>query len=331
MASKIGIKLADGSFFPIMDEDSSTFETLELTTVRDEQQSVQINLFKKEDSLDPQYIGSLVVEDIHQKKAGEATIALKLSLDEEKKLSAEALYVESGTRQELEVSLKTFDEAGFDTVDFDLNERTDDGDEEESDDDMNSEFSTALFYTDEEEEKEEKKRGMPVWLIVLLVLLGIAALVLAVLLLSKKTPADTESQTSGTTIIEKEPAAVESASVEEKSDTAMAASADSNTEAPAASDEPELPADMPTNEPPVSNEPDTGMAEASEPVAATDPAPVSKRTPAVRHKIRWGDTLWDLSETYYRNPWLYKKIADYNNLKNPDIIVSGTYIEIPPQ
>ena len=45
MAAKIGIKLADGTFFPIMDDDFSASETLELTTVRDNQRSVQINLF----------------------------------------------------------------------------------------------------------------------------------------------------------------------------------------------------------------------------------------------------------------------------------------------
>ncbi|WP_230977716.1 hypothetical protein [Treponema vincentii] len=47
MAAKIGIKLADGMFLPIMDDDASASETLELTTVRDNQRSVQINLFKK--------------------------------------------------------------------------------------------------------------------------------------------------------------------------------------------------------------------------------------------------------------------------------------------
>ena len=40
-----------------MDDDSSASETLELTTVRDNQRSVQINLFKKEDGR-PQIIDS---------------------------------------------------------------------------------------------------------------------------------------------------------------------------------------------------------------------------------------------------------------------------------
>ncbi|NLM00225.1 MAG: LysM peptidoglycan-binding domain-containing protein, partial [Treponema sp.] len=32
---------------------------------------------------------------------------------------------------------------------------------------------------------------------------------------------------------------------------------------------------------------------------------------------------------YYQNPWLYKKIARFNGIKNPDLIISGTSIEIP--
>jgi nucleoid-associated protein YgaU len=49
----------------------------------------------------------------------------------------------------------------------------------------------------------------------------------------------------------------------------------------------------------------------------------------IRHLVKWGDTLWDLAGFYYRNPWLYKIISDANNLKNPDLIISGTYLTIP--
>ena len=51
----------------------------------------------------------------------------------------------------------------------------------------------------------------------------------------------------------------------------------------------------------------------------------------ILYKIKWGDTLWDLSATYYKNPWLYPKIAKYNNIKNPNYIVAGTYIKIPEE
>lgn len=54
-----------------------------------------------------------------------------------------------------------------------------------------------------------------------------------------------------------------------------------------------------------------------------------KEVEGIRYQIRWGDTLWDIADTYYRNPWLYPRIAKYNNIADPDFIVSGTYITIP--
>lgn len=48
------------------------------------------------------------------------------------------------------------------------------------------------------------------------------------------------------------------------------------------------------------------------------------------YQIKWGDTLWDIADTFYKNPWMYEKIARANNIKNPDFILSGTWIKIPP-
>jgi len=62
---------------------------------------------------------------------------------------------------------------------------------------------------------------------------------------------------------------------------------------------------------------------------APKPATPAAKTPGVNYKIRWGDTLWDLAYAYYRNPWLYPKIAAANSIKNPDLIISGTTIWIP--
>lgn len=58
------------------------------------------------------------------------------------------------------------------------------------------------------------------------------------------------------------------------------------------------------------------------------PKPVEKAKD-IKYRIRWGDTLWDISDAYYKNPWRYKKIARYNKIKNPDSIISGTDILIP--
>lgn len=50
-----------------------------------------------------------------------------------------------------------------------------------------------------------------------------------------------------------------------------------------------------------------------------------------KHTIQWGDTLWDISQSYYKTPWRYKYIAQYNHIKDPDYILSGTTILIPAQ
>ncbi len=63
------------------------------------------------------------------------------------------------------------------------------------------------------------------------------------------------------------------------------------------------------------------------------PPPQEKKSAPkeIVYKIKWGDTLWDLAATYYKNPWLYPKIAHYNNIKNPDYIIAGTTIRIPEE
>lgn len=63
------------------------------------------------------------------------------------------------------------------------------------------------------------------------------------------------------------------------------------------------------------------------------PAPASKTVSekdTKDYQIKWGDTLWDIADTFYKNPWMYDKIAKANNIKNPDFILSGTWIKIPP-
>jgi len=49
----------------------------------------------------------------------------------------------------------------------------------------------------------------------------------------------------------------------------------------------------------------------------------------VTYRIKNGDTLWDIAATYYRNPWLYPKLAKANSIRNPDLIFAGTRINIP--
>lgn len=162
--------------------------------------------------------------------------------------------------------------------------------------------------------EEEKKRSgifMPTWVFILILVVGVLALIFAlvvsarVMLLNRTLEASSQNA----------PVTIEAPSV------------------PVVEVVPELIV-LPEAEtpPPVAEEIEEPVAVVveEEVVAPVQPAPVAS-TSATRYKIKWGDTLWDLSESYYRNPWMYKKISTYNKIKNPNLIIAGTYIDIPPQ
>ncbi|MBQ2207919.1 MAG: LysM peptidoglycan-binding domain-containing protein, partial [Treponema sp.] len=66
-------------------------------------------------------------------------------------------------------------------------------------------------------------------------------------------------------------------------------------------------------------------------VVPEKPARPSRNAPDIRYKIVWGDTLWDISNAYYKTPWRYQHIADHNHIKNPDYIQAGSTILIPSE
>lgn len=367
MDSLIGIKLADGTFFPILSEDALSEKELELTTVRDHQESVQINLFKKAEEGEPAYIGSLIVEDIADGLSGDPTINLKIKLDADKNLSAEAEDEGSGSRQSLKVSLKTLDEETFDVPDFNLaamDESMGLGEDPEREDVLIPE--TDSLETDfTETEKEEKKKKPAVGLIVLLILLCIGALVAAILLLTKKMPVAEKGGMDQQLALEKtnkEEAekrmdeVTDNPPVQDPSEKAMneKAAAEQQAKEQALMEEAEKAAKEEAERAEAAAKAERERAEKEAAAAAKEKAEAEQREAlrrqeeakknekkksvpsvgangTVRYKVKWGDTLWDLSETFYKNPWLYKKIAKHNKIKNPSLIVSGTYIEIPPK
>ncbi|AAS12800.1 MULTISPECIES: LysM peptidoglycan-binding domain-containing protein [Treponema] len=357
MASKIGIKLADGTFFPILDESALSEQSLELTTVRDDQESVQINLFKQVDGAEPEYIGSLIVEDISTGRAGDPTINLKIKLDEEKNLSAEAVDEGSGSHQSLRVSLKNLDEASLEGMDFDFasldsSSGFTSGDDDyfikESDDlsfdeSLESQADSQLY---DNEEKPEKKKKMPLWLIIIIIILCITALVFAILLLTKKMPfadkdkiasvpekveqvQESKKDVNATTSNVPKENTAEKAAAEAKRKAEEEAKQKAEAEAKKKAEE-EAKQKAEAQAKKKAEEEAKQKAEAKK-KAETQQKSNTNSNGAVRYKIKWGDTLWDLSETYYKTPWLYKKIADYNKIKNPNLIIAGTYIDIPPK
>ena len=315
MASSIGIKIANGEFYPVLEEGSTVKKRLVLTTVHDGQRSVQIDLYRSDSRsmADAAYIGSLVVENIGVKPKGEPSIELVIGSDGGDELSAEAVDLDAngeGERQRLSVSLQALD--GTDTYeipDFQLEAEAP------------SAPPAGLYEEEEPQEEEAERRPFPLVPVVLAVA-ALLAVAILVWLFAFRTP--------GAETVAEKPAvpAAPAPAPEPAPAPAPAAPEPAAAPAPAPAAPAIVEAPKPIESPAV-----------AEPVKRTRPAapvatykvPQTIPKEGFRYRIRWGDTLWDISEAFYRNPWLYPRIARFNKIRNPDLIISGRYIRVPPK
>ena len=60
----IGIKLADGTFYPVLTEGTADKKELNLTTVKDDQTTVQVDLYRSESGTmdDAEYVDTLEIK-----------------------------------------------------------------------------------------------------------------------------------------------------------------------------------------------------------------------------------------------------------------------------
>jgi len=352
MAGTIGIKIANGEFYPLLEENLPTRKKLTLTTAHDRQKSVQIDLFRSisKTMLDAQYIGSIVVENIRPKQKGEPSIEMVISSDEDGNIAADAVDIDAAgdEHHNLNVSLRAMD-GSYSDDDFN---------------DFDPEYgkppsSAVLYGLDNKPYKEERKfPWMVMALATLFVILAISALWFFFLggrdtLFQARSvsPAVTQRTIPAVTppVIETPaplppapspppPAATPPVTEPEAARTTIAPTVEATptVETPAPT---ETPAPVETSPPAqVIRAPASPPPPRPETIQRTrPPAPVSSfRVPAVFprngvvYQIQWGDTLWDISEAFYRNPWLYPRIAQHNNIRNPDFIISGFNIRIPP-
>ena len=341
---KIGIKLANSEFYPILDHGRPARKRLVVTTVNDGQRSAQIDLYRGDGPMvtDAVYVGSLVVEDIPEGKAGEPDVRLDLELDEADMLKCTAVEAESGATQSIRVSLEALgEENSYEIPDFDLGadeEAPEEASEEAFDEETDTlpeeatspEGGAGLLSTAEEILDGRAKRSLLPWIIAAIVLvLALVTLGWLFFFRSANGPGSTEA---GMTTGQSASSSAQAPSVQPLPET-QAASADSAqaiaataaaVTAPAAT-APSQPASVAT----------TQTATAQTPTAQSKPTvttPAPKAAPKAtgkRYRLKWGDTLWDLAWVYYRDPWLYPRIAKANGIRNPDFILSGTWILIP--
>ena len=109
----IGIKLADGSFYPILEEGSVEKKDLEVTTVKDNQTKVQIDLYRSETNSmdDAEYVDSLEITHLKPHPNGEPTFSLELNLDSDNHLHAQMKDPETGKSSAFKVDLVSRTEA----------------------------------------------------------------------------------------------------------------------------------------------------------------------------------------------------------------------------
>jgi hypothetical protein len=381
--STIGIKIADGSYFPIMEEGNQGRKRLVLTTVNDNQENVQIDLYKGQGNelLEASYVGSLLIENITQGPSESSEIELKIGFDKDGTLNAEAGDLVTGQFESLSISMETLgkasmydvpeftldsdfddlkidnldlnsDELSLDEDDFDFDEiseeesleidldspdldssdftedefAVDDNDlDEGSFDSTEEDFSeddsfTPGFLSDTEMVQRKEKSGGKPLLIALLVIIAIAAIAGISYLIfrslqgedSPALEANAGTQaglgTTEETVTEEEIAVPEPVVSEIRTETSAAESSAEQLEKDKGQQ-----IDDTTKAPEIA-------------VQETDRIQDSSGT---WYKIRWGDTLWGISYSFYDSPRDYKEIVQENNIKNPNLIFAETEIFIP--
>ncbi len=104
--ARIGIKLADGSFYPVLETESPQRKRIVLTVAREGQTSAQIDLIR-EDGDAQQYVGCLVLEELAADTPSELKLTVGLSADGE----IDAQVTDSGgdQYQSLSVNLSTLE------------------------------------------------------------------------------------------------------------------------------------------------------------------------------------------------------------------------------
>ena len=325
-SSGIGIKVADGSFFPVIEEGFTGKKRLILTTVEDNQTRLQIDLHTSmgggiEGGAEADvYIGSLALENIESAPKGDPEIEVVLSVDTDENLRAIATDLATGDVQNLSVDLHTV--TGGD--DFEIPESAFDVEEsgagfEETEHESLLTGETYPFGQDDRRKEHIHKRKKNPLLLFGFILLGLVLIVVIAFLIynafkGPEIPPLIAGLTEGGLFFSK--------NKEPEAD--VVGSDTAATGAPVSESVGEPVGEL--NEEVLQS---IGNQEVIESVLAQEVSEESVESKGVWYNIKKGDTLWDISATFYRNPWLYYTIVKTNQIKDPDRILAGTKIFIP--
>ncbi len=337
--SSIGIKIADGTFYPVLEEDFRGRKRVVLTTVRDNQTAVQIDLYRGQGRAleGAEYVGSLIIENIQPAPKGEPEIEVVLGLDEQGNLNATANDKLTGEKQSLSVSMQSLGpDRTYDIPEFSFEKTPGEplAGEPPAAPEREEPIAGESYPVDSRDrrlEHLERRRRSPLLLALIIVLALLLIAGVGYLILGGFKGPQTSPPDSGAVMLPEEtrpaeqPGAAESAAADTAGE-AVGTAEDARGADDRSPAEPTMSAAAPaavlvSQPPPSAEAEDRGLPPASEPQQAP--------SAGVWYWIKWGDTLWDLAGTYYRNPWLYPKIAKANRIRNPDLIFAETKIFIP--
>ena len=351
--STIGIKIADGSYYPVLEESFTGTKRLTLTTVKDDQDRVQIDLYRGEGNTlgHAQYVGSLIIENIPPAPQGEPEIELILGIDADGELTAEASDRSTGESQVFSIGIRTLAEGEtYEVPEFAVEPGGDGEPAAESRDgrrrlDLEADTGAGSGETFDEvpltgdtypvsgadrrrvplHHRAPRRRATSPALVAILVVLAVAllaALGYVAWRLIRGPPIPALSTLIGAPAFRRAGRDRDGAS---RDDDGCGSDGRGGRRKPASGTQPDAPRARQRPHP-----------RATSAAAATTATSASTGTSAaagtgVSYRIKRGDTLWDISSTYYRNPWLYPVIARANDIKNPDLIIAGARIFIPEQ
>lgn len=152
--SVIAVQIADGSFVPVLDTAMQKRRRLVVTTVRDNQTDVRVELFRGSDEsmADAEYIGSLLIQEIEPGPAGEADISVLTGVDATGNLNVTATNAKSGQYESLSVSLEELASSGEAALgDFEISGSSSDELEEISLDDLSLDDDAPSLDTVEDD------------------------------------------------------------------------------------------------------------------------------------------------------------------------------------
>jgi hypothetical protein len=341
MVSSIGIKIANGEFYPLVEENSLVKKKMILTTVHDNQSSTQIDLYRSTSKVmsEAQYIGTLVVENIRPCPKGEPSIEMVISSNANGEIIADAIDLDASANGEhnvLTVSLKSVDETSKDVElpEFDL----DSGEE-----------PPKGLYNHAKNIRKEKQRKSLAWLFVLIIFIVVLGLI-GVWLFFFNGLDTVQSKWPGVqqTVKEKVIKPANENIIEPVKQLGKKAKQLFSKGSSSAIKVVKQPINSLFNKSTAVNAPATVVINEPVTTVVSEPTPVittpasttvttqtSAGPPAipregVNYRIRRGDTLQSIAETFYSDPDLYTRIAWNNKIPDPYDIIPGRIIRIPP-